>query len=287
MSSMARGFGAVCVLCCSGWLAAATAACLNPKVLQMAVIPKNVRNAQVSSQSALLQSIQEESGKAVELLPATSYAAVIENLLAGKAHIAELGPASYALLSKRAPHFVPFATLSRSRQLGQYHSLLVVRGDAIYQSLLQLRGKSLALTDPSSTSGAVVPGWMVQKATGYALTHYFSRVLFMGSHDRALEAVRKGWVEAAFVASDQMPEDDKNWRVLWRSPALVGSPFVMDARLCPAIQAQVRQAFLERQERLQAWLQMQHYQYVVPVTAEDYAGVQALIAPPADGQASP
>lgn len=263
-----------------GWLHTVSATCLSPDVLQVSVIPKNARNTQTSSQSALLQAIEQESGKAVALLPAASYAAVIENLLAGTAHIAELGPASYALLRKRAQHFVPFASLSSSQQLGQYHSLLVVRADTMYHSLVQLRGKSLALTDPSSTSGAVVPSWMVQQTTGYALTHYFSRVLFMGSHDRALEAVRKGTVQAAFVASDQMPADNKSWRVLWRSPALVGSPFVMDSRLCPAIQTQVRKAFLERQERLQTWLQLQHYPYVVPVTAQDYEGMQALLAQP-------
>ena len=74
--------------CLGGWLHTVGATCLSPDVLQVSVIPKNARNTQTSSQSALLQAIEQESGKAVALLPAASYAAVIENLLGGTAHIA-------------------------------------------------------------------------------------------------------------------------------------------------------------------------------------------------------
>ena len=66
--------------------------------------------------------------------------------------------------------------------------------------------------------------------------------------------------------------------MLWRSPALVGSPFLLDATLCPALQHAVRQAFLAKQAQLQPWLRIKNYRQVVQVTAQDYAGIQSLLA---------
>ena len=264
-----------------GWLVwgagLAQAACLNPEVLHVALIPKNAQSVQEQAQAPLLQALHESTGKPVQMLPVASYAAVIESLLTGQAQVAELGPAGYALLAKRSTRFVPFATLSNSHEVGRYHSLLVVRADAGIRDIQGLRGRALALTDPSSTSGAVVPELAVAQLTGYKLGHFFARVVFMGSHDKALAAVREGKAQAAFVASSQLDEADPAWRVLWRSPALVGSPFLLDATLCPALQHAVRQAFLAKQAQLQPWLRIKNYRQVVPVTAQDYAGIQSLL----------
>lgn len=253
------------------------AACLNPAVLQVAMIPQNAFNVEEVAQLPLFEAIQQESGKRVEAVPAASYGAVIESLLSGNAHVAELGPASYALLSNRSPHFEPFAALSGSDRVGRYHSLLVVRKDSHFQNLDQLRGKTLALTDPSSTSGAIVPSLMLQQAKGYEPAHFFSRVLYMGGHDKAGAVVKNGRAHAAFVASSLVDVEALGLRVLWRSPPLVENPFLLDGRLCPNVQKQLRSAFLDRQERLQPWLALRNFKQMVPVTAADYAGVKALL----------
>ena len=258
----------------------AQAGCLNPEVLQVALIPKDALNMQEQAQQPLLQALQQATGKPVQLLAMASYGAVIEGLVAGQVQVAELGPASYALLAKRAHQFEPFATLSPSLDQGRYHSLLVVRADSGIHDIQALRGRPLALTDPSSTSGAILPELaMPQLSGGLAMADFFSRVVFMGSHDKALAAVRTGRAQAAFVSSisSSWQEDDPLWRVLWRSPAIMGNPFVLDMRLCPVLREGIRQAFLTKQTRLQPWLAQRKVRQVVAVSARDYAGIRALL----------
>lgn len=277
---------ALVLACLLGNLASAQAqapsGCLDPEVLQVALIPKNALNTQAQAQQPLLQALQQSTGKRVQLLSMASYGAVIEGMVAGQVQVAELGPASYVLLSKRARQFEPFAALSRTPDQGQgrYHSLLVVRADSGIDSIQALRGRALALTDPSSTSGAILPELAMPQLTGgQQLTDFFARVVFMGSHDKALAAVRSGRTQAAFVSStsSSWQEDDPQWRVLWRSPAIMGNPFVLDTRLCPVLREGIRQAFLTQQPRLQSWLEQRQVRQVMAVSAQDYAGIRALL----------
>lgn len=268
------------LLWCSLTWQVSMAACLNPAVLQVAQIPHDALNLVEEAQQPLFQAMAQETGKPVVAVPVASYAAVIERLLAGEVHVAELGPASYAMLSQRSPHFVPFAALSNTAEAGRYQSLLVVRNNAPYQRLEDLRGKSIAFTDPFSTSGAMVPSLMLKQATGYTAEHFFSRVLYTGAHDRSGAAVQQGKAQAAFVASSLVDIDALGLRVLWRSPSLTENPFLMDSRLCPALQTQLRRAFLEEQARLQPWLEQRKFKQVVPVSPKNYAGIQALLAQP-------
>lgn len=278
-----RAVVAVAVACLLGGLGSAQAGCINPDVLQVALIPKDALNMQEQAQQPLLQALQQATGKPVQLLAMASYGAVIEGLVAGQVQVAELGPASYALLAKRTTRFAPFATLSSGTAQGRYHSLLVVRADSGIADIAALRGHSLALTDPSSTSGAILPQRAVPQLTGgQHMAEYFSRVVYMGSHDKALRAVRTGKVQAAFVASSSNPElaDATRWRVLWRSPAIMGNPFVIDTALCPVLREGIRQAFLTRQLRLRPWLAQRQVREVVPVSAQDYHGIRVLLETP-------
>lgn len=267
---------AVCLVC--AW-ATARSSCIDPPVLHVALIPQTVASVQERAQQPLLEALQHSTGKRVQLLPMSSYGAVIEGLLAQQVHVAELGPASYALLAKRSKAFAPFATLSNGAQLGSYHSMLVVRAGSDIRNMQALRGRTLALTDPSSTSGAIVPrlAWP-QLGSGQDINEFFSRVVFMGSHDKALKAVHDDRVQAAFVSSSSLQQEAPHWRVLWRSPAIVGNPFVLSTQLCPAVQEAVRQAFLDQQQHLRPWLQARQMSQVLPVAASDYQAIQALLS---------
>jgi phosphonate transport system substrate-binding protein len=257
-------------------LAAAQATdCTQPEVLHVGGIPKNASRADAQRQASLLRVLREETGLPVQWVPAASYAAVVERMLAGKAHIAELGPASYAMLRQRSERFAPFAAFSDTDTLSQYHSVLVVHADSPAQTLQDLRGKAVALTDPASTSGAVVPRWAILQMTGYEPEHFFGRVIYTGAHDKALAALHAGKVQAAFVASHQM--DAKHGRVLWRSAPLVASPYVWDTQLCPDVQKAIRRTFLERSAQIQPWLATKNYRNMVPVSPSDYAAIEALV----------
>jgi ABC-type phosphate/phosphonate transport system substrate-binding protein len=69
-----------------------------------------------------------------------------------------------------------------------------------------------------------------------------SRAGVAGNHDKALEALLEGRVDAAFVASERADAylashavDPAKLQVLWRSAPIRYDPYVFSASLCPAL----------------------------------------------------
>lgn len=279
-----------------GWLAcqglavgAVEPRCDDPRVLRVALIPKSQVQRQQQEFAPLQRALEKALQRRVEVATAPSYGAVMEGLLSDSVDLAELGPASYALLVQRNAAVVPFAALSgkgeQARVLGTYRSVLIARRDRGLAQLADLRGLTLSLTDPASTSGNLVPRQFVAQQTGTSVEHYFRRVTYAGSHDRAIEAIRKGQVDAGFVSRTRYDEAIRLGRIsademaiLWQSQALPLDPFVLRSRLCPGVQEKVRAVFFQP-EPLRALLQARGAERFVPVSAADYQGMQAFFAP--------
>ena len=80
-----------------------------------------------------------------------------------------------------------------------YHSLVVARKDSGIQTVADLKGKTFAFVDPSSTSGHLFPKAGLIKA-GFNPDKDFGRVIFSGSHDSNAVAVQNGKVDAVAIA---------------------------------------------------------------------------------------
>lgn len=263
------------------------AACERPPALRLAVVPKGQANLQPELYAPLLQLVQQRAGVPAQLVPVASYGAVVEGLLAGTLDMAELGPASYAMLQQRSggQGFAPFAVLSNQRdQPTRYHALLVVRASSVATTLQALHGSRLALVDPASTSGALLPRQALQQRTGYPVEQFFRRVAYSGTHDRALDAVLSGQADVAAVSSNRLQArlaqgsiQPDQLRVLWQSPALAPDPFVLRTALCAPLQQALRLAFLTPSPALQPLLQAQGAAAVLPAHAQDYAELPALL----------
>lgn len=272
--------------------AAATAPCEDPRPLRLALIPKKNPEAQLVQYQPLIRRLEAVLERRVEPVRASSYAAVIEGLVAGGIDLAELGPAAYALAQARGAGIEPFASFRQQRgpttdAAETYRSLLIGRRDGGPQSLAELRGRSLSLTDPASTSGAVLPRRSIEALTGVRLEDYFSRVTFAGSHDRAIEVVRDGLVDAAFVSSSRVDEALRRGRlrldevrVLWRSAPIPYDPFVHRSRLCPALKSRLREVFLGDTGSLAGMFAELDVTGFAPVADADYRDIHALFAEP-------
>lgn len=80
----------------------------------------------------------------------------------------------------------------------EYRSALIVGVESGIESLEQLRGRSMAYTDPESNTGCLVPRYLLRKR-GEDPAEFFSETIFTGSHDRSIKAVALGTVDAAAV----------------------------------------------------------------------------------------
>ncbi|NWG86924.1 MAG: phosphate/phosphite/phosphonate ABC transporter substrate-binding protein [Hydrogenophilaceae bacterium] len=231
--------------------------CDDPNPLRFSLIPRTDLAKQLEDHRPLLQHLERTLGRKVVVIQPSSYSTVIEGLLAGTVDLASMGPASYSIARNRDPSITAFATWTmQAGTFGKaaahtYYSLLITRRDRGLNDLAAFKGRSLSLTDPASTSGSVIPREEFGRMVGMRLEDYFGRVTYSGSHDRSIEAIRRGYADAAFVASEHLDEAIRQRRidmgeltVLWRSSPIPHDPLVYRGKLCDGLKGKIRQAFL-------------------------------------------
>ncbi len=263
--------------------------CDDPHPLRIALIPKANPEQQLAKYQPLIQQLEKKLARRVEVVPSPSYSTIIEGLLAGTIDLAELGPASYAIAMNRGAGISAFASFGLRKgpytdSESAYRSLLIVRRDKGIERIEQLRGKTLSLTDPASTSGAILPRQAIRQLTDTPLESYFHRVTFAGSHDRAIAAVEKSLVDAAFVSSSMLDEfirrnslQANQIGILWQSPLIPYDPVVLRTKICPSIAAKIKQVFLNDPAALTGMFQELNITGFVPVTDENYSEILRLL----------
>jgi phosphonate transport system substrate-binding protein len=145
-------------------------------------------------------------GIPVRVTVASDYAAVVEAMRNKTADLAFLHPAGYVLANREAKAMI----IAQDRWHGNtsYTSRIYVRKDSGIKSLEELRGKTIAFVDPTSTSGYVWPMVLLMKR-GLVQNRdpktFFREAVFSGAHDAALQALLQGHVDA-LASFDQARE---------------------------------------------------------------------------------
>jgi phosphonate transport system substrate-binding protein len=263
--------------------------CDNPEHLRFSFIPQGDIRSDTEAFQPLINRIQKLVGKPVTIVTPSSYASVIEGLQADTIDFALLGAASYAAAKKADPDIMVFATFFKKGGAFDsdgkfYNSLLVTKGDGHYNDINSLHGATLALTDPNSTSGYVVPHHFFPKASGQALESYFGKIVYAGDHDHAALAVLNGRVDAAFVASFHLSDlvragkaKFSDFKVVWRSEPIPREPFVLRNELCAPIKDKIIRAFLKSSpEQNKATLDRFQTERFVPMNDDDYRMIREL-----------
>lgn len=252
--------------------------------LRVAIIPNTTKPLEVLRREyqPLLERLSTSLKMPVDLVPtSSSYESVIDAVVSGGADIAWLGPASYVIARGRDPRIEPFASLTISpgyfTPAGHHYQSLLVTRRGNFDGIEALRGTQVALSDPASTSGSVVPNFEFSAKVSQPLTHFFSSVVYAGSHSKALDTLLDGRVDAAFVASVEVDAYLNSGRikrdtfdVLWRSDAIYYSPYVFSGNLCTPLKDQIRAAVLSDQKGLSVFLKYQEATGLVPASHAEY-----------------
>lgn len=262
--------------------------CDNPKPLRFARVPTKNADLGHAQYRPLYKKLERVLDRRIEIVQTPSYNAVIEGLLDGTIDLAELGPATYAAAIRRNAEITAFASFSGQRgelfdHSNGYQSVLITRADRGLDTIAKLNGASLSLVDPASTSGALYPRSAIPELTGQSLESYFKRVTFAGSHDRAVDAVKHGLVDAAFVSTTQLDEHIRRGRVrkdemkiVWKSEIIPFDPFVFRKRICAPLTEKIIKAFLEGQAEMQPMFEQLKNSGFIPVGDETYRAVRNL-----------
>lgn len=235
----------VCLLLAGGFASPAAQA---QGTLNFGLVPAEDPRIMVQDNQALMDALHRSIGVDIRPFVATDYNGVIEALRSKRLDLALLGPFSYVLAASVAEVEV-VAVLETQKQGSVYHSLVIARKDRNLRSLADLKGRSFAFVDPSSTSGHLFPKTAMLRAGLEPDTDL--RAIFAGSHDAAAIAVQHGKVDAAAVA-DGLYEaavarnmvKPEEIAVIWKSEPIPGFPVVMRRDLPEPVKRKIRAAFL-------------------------------------------
>lgn len=232
------------------------AECEDPNELTFAIVPTEETVAELQLYQPVTKRLAKETGKKIEFFMPTSYASVVEGLLSKFIDVAVLGPYSYVIASSKDPSIEVFATYAKKPGHMQeegpgYKAALITKKGSKFTDIDSLKGTTLGLVDPGSTSGNLFPRVVFAPKVGGDLDKYFGKVVYTGSHELSSVAVGKGKVDAAFVATHRFDNvvnkgeiklDDVN--ILWMSPAIPQDPFVYRNTLCKDLKDKIKATFL-------------------------------------------
>jgi len=245
-------------------------------VLKIGLVPAEDPRLMIADNQALLDSLHASLGMEIKPFVATDYNGVIEALRAKKLDVALLGPFSYVLAASIA-EVDPIVIAETQKQGPSYRALIIARKDHHIRSLGDLKGRTFAFVDPSSTSGHLFPKSAMLRAGLNPDTDM--RAIFAGSHDASVLAVQNGKVDAAAVADGLFQAAVARGVVkadevviVWTSDPIPGAPVVIRRDLPEALKQRIRAAFAEMHDI--PWAKGTVIKRWVPATDETFAVVR-------------
>lgn len=221
------------------------------QVLTVGLIPSEDSRAMIANSQKMMDMLSAALGMPVKPFVAADYNGVIEALRSKRLDVAYLGPFSYVLGATIA-NIEAFA-VAETKKAGRtyYHSQVVAHKDSGIKTVADLKGKTFAFVDPSSTSGHLFPKAGLMKA-GFNTDKDFGRVIFSGSHDSSAIAVQNKKIDAAAIADRILDAaiakglaKREDLVEVWRSDPIPESPTVWRTDLPADLKQRVQAAFMQ------------------------------------------
>ena len=222
----------------------------------------------------------EKTGKTVEFVPVTDYAAAVEALVNGKVDMAWFGGFTFVQADKRSNGEVE--PIIQRVEDEAFKSVFITTADSGIKSLADLKGKTFAFGSPSSTSGHLMPRSFLLKDG--INPDADMRVSFSGAHDATAFSVAGGKVAAGalnITVWEKLVESNKidtdKVKVFYTTPPYYDYNWTVRKDMDPA----TRQALVDAFTALKPddatgkqILDLQRASAFVPTKAENYADIE-------------
>ena len=238
----------------------ATSTAARPAELVICYLPNEQVPGVVEQRNLMQREMSAAIGIPVREISVADYNAVVEAMRTGRADIASFGPVTYVQAAERAgaEAMVVPAPYGDKNQTG-YTSLILVKAGSPIRNLADLRGRTFAFVDPSSTSGNYVPTLEFMNAFPgmssedfHANGRFFSSVSYSGGHPNGLRAVLFGDIDAAPIASNILNQQlaaglvrEDEFTIIHESPRIPSSPYAIRGSLPEDIKQNVKQFLLD------------------------------------------
>lgn len=221
-----------------------------PKEINFGLIPTESSSGITDRYESLAKHIEKKLGIPVKMQVATDYAGVITAMQFKHIDLAYFGPKSYVEAAQRANAEAIAMEVLEDGTKG-YHGIIITRNDSGIKSIEAAKGKIWAFTDPNSTSGTLVPTVYFVKNLKIDPEKYFSKVIFSGSHESSILSIKSGKVDIASTndldldrGNGKQWNSDKDFRILWTSPLIPGSPMAARKDLPESLKKALKDAYL-------------------------------------------
>lgn len=198
---------------------------------------------------AIGKGLSEKLNCPVEVTVVDSYSAEVLAMRNGRLELGSFGPLGYVFASREADARAVASYGTADGKLSTYTAGIWVPVDSPIRSLSDLRGQSLALSEPGSTSGDALPR-MALKHTGISQSDV--AITYAGGHPEALLALTNGKVAAAEINSQQLATssaagqfDRSRFRQVWTSDPIPNDPITVSGKTSPEFQKAVQTALLD------------------------------------------
>ena len=253
------------------------------KALRVAIASVLLPQENIMQYRAIADYLGKELQRPVILLQRRSYAEIALLLLNGGADLAFFSSGGYANYSGMED----ITLLASQQRMGEpwYQGYIIVHRDSPIQSIEDLRGRTVAFTDPLSYSGhAFLEYELFQR--GETPENFFDHYIYTYSHDSSFRAVVNHVVDAAPVsrlvydrARERQPDLAAAVRIIAVSPRAGTAPVVAGKSLPPRQQEEIRRLLLIMHEspEMQAPLESLSIDRFVPPQPELFTPVREIL----------
>ncbi|MDR5904066.1 phosphate/phosphite/phosphonate ABC transporter substrate-binding protein [Franzmannia qiaohouensis] len=191
--------------------------------------------------------VESRLGVEVEFFPVGNRTTAINALRFEQVDIVLAGPSEYVLMAERVEGIKPITAIVRP----EYYSVFIAPTDSDIETLEDLRGKHVAMKDHGSTTGHIMPSYMLHQA-GLDIDRDLQITLLDGARMQALasgevDAVGTGVRDFAPFAEQH---GEENYRIIARGQDMPGDPMVAGPHISADCVAEIRDAFMADPESL-------------------------------------
>ncbi len=226
------------------------------KELRFGVIPVETQTQTTKGFEEFTKYAAQKFGVPVKLFTATEFIGINNAIVAKQIEFAWTSPSAYSGSWLECQCVEPVVgALDKDGNLG-YNSVLIVKSDSPYKSIDDLKGKTVARTEPNSNSGYLVPTVEFAKMGKPVDRFYKSPVA--GGHTQAVLGLLNGTYDAAFTWTtrgdgygqirtmiDKGMLKREQIRVIWESNLVPAPPVIVHKDMPADLKAEMLNFFTE------------------------------------------
>jgi phosphonate transport system substrate-binding protein len=186
----------------------------------------------------------------VNLIITDNYTNEVEAMRAGKIDVGEFGPLGY-IFAHSIANAQPVAVFAdKNHKPVTYTAALWVPADSAIKTVADLKGHTVAFSDPGSTSGNLLPRYAIIQAG--LNPDKDVKIQFAGGHPQSLLALTNKKVDAGEINSQQQATataahqfDASQYRMIWQSAPIQNDPITVRGNLSAAFKAALTKALLK------------------------------------------